>query len=91
MLNYSIAETKNNLSQLVHKAEEGELIQITRRGHSVAVLLSIEEFEKIKQPAASPADALKQFLGNKDFKNVDIDTQIFDDLRAKQSGRDILL
>ena len=91
MLNYSIAETKNNLSQLVHKVEEGEVIQITRRGQSVAVLLSLDDFKKYNQLSISPANTLKGFLQNKDFQDVDIEASIFDELRATQSGRAIEL
>lgn len=91
MYNYSIVEAKNNLSRIVHEAEEGETINLTRRGELVAVLLSAEAFQKITKKQASPASALEDFLGNENYKKVDIDQSIFEDLRVKTSGRDIQL
>jgi len=36
----TIAEAKNNLSQLIHQLETGEVIHLTRYGKPVAVLIS---------------------------------------------------
>jgi prevent-host-death family protein len=91
MQNYSIAEAKNSLSRLVHEAEEGQRVHLTRRGELVAILLSVDEFKKINSKKSSPADALQKFLSNKAFKNVDIAPSVFSDLRVKTSGRDIQL
>lgn len=91
MPNYSIAEAKNSLSRIVHEAEEGETINLTRRGELVAVLLSAEEFQKIRKKQSSPASALESFLGNESHKKVDVDPSIFEGLRVKTSGRDIQL
>lgn len=44
---YSIAEAKNNLSGLVHEAETGRAVQITRRGKSVARLISEAEYQRL--------------------------------------------
>ncbi len=91
MHHYSIAKAKNSLSRIVHEAEEGETVHLTRRGKLVAVLLSAKEFQKLNNNQSSPADALQQFLLNRNFKDVDIDPAIFEDLRVKNSGRDIQL
>lgn len=40
----SIADAKNNLTKLVHRAELGEAVRITRRGKAVAVLISEAEY-----------------------------------------------
>jgi prevent-host-death family protein len=39
---YSIAEARNHLPAIVHDAERGKPIHLTRRGKPVAVLLSID-------------------------------------------------
>ena len=88
---YSIAKAKNSLSRIVHEAEEGETIHLTRRGKLVAVLLSAKEFQKMKEKQSSPADALQHFLGDKKHKDIDIDTSVFAGLRVENSGRDIQL
>ena len=45
---YSIAEIRNRLSEVVHEAEEGEEITLTRRGKPVAVLLSRQKFTRLR-------------------------------------------
>jgi prevent-host-death family protein len=47
---YSIAEAKNNLSGLVHAAEQGYPVRLTRRGKPVAVLISTEQYERLSKP-----------------------------------------
>jgi prevent-host-death family protein len=89
MNNYSIAEAKNNLSHLVHKVEEGKPVHITRRGKSVAVLLSEDEFLRMNKVRPSPAKALRHFLSDPQFVNIDIDSSVFSNLREKKSGRKI--
>lgn len=47
---YSIAAAKNNLSSLVHAAEQGHPVRLTRRGKPVAVLISTRQYERISKP-----------------------------------------
>ena len=47
---YSIAEAKNNLSGLVHEAEQGHPVRLTRRGKPVAVLISTQQYERLIKP-----------------------------------------
>lgn len=42
----SISYLKNHLPELVHKAEIGQDIKITRHGKPVAVIVSLERYEK---------------------------------------------
>jgi prevent-host-death family protein len=52
----SIAEAKNQLPALVHRAEAGEAVTITRRGKPVAVVVSAELYERaIRQAGAAPS------------------------------------
>jgi antitoxin Phd len=45
----SIAEAKTQPTRLIHQAERGEAVHITRRGKPVAVLLSEEEYARLRQ------------------------------------------
>ena len=47
---YSIATAKNNLSGLVHQAEQGRPVRLTRRGKPVAVLISTAKHERLSKP-----------------------------------------
>jgi prevent-host-death family protein len=42
----TIAEAKNNLSQLIHQLETGEVIHLTRYGKAVAVLISEHQYQR---------------------------------------------
>ncbi|WP_347248417.1 type II toxin-antitoxin system Phd/YefM family antitoxin [Zoogloea sp.] len=50
---YSIAEARDALTGLIHRVEEGEPIQLTRRGRPVAVLISVAEYQRLKAPVES--------------------------------------
>lgn len=52
----SIADAKNRLTELLYAAEEGQPVQVTRRGQPVAVLLSESEYLRLKAAAASAVD-----------------------------------
>lgn len=59
---YSIAEAKNALPSLVHAAETGQCVQITRRGKPVAVLLSMEDYARLTNPQPTFSAALQAFF-----------------------------
>lgn len=50
MTDFSIAEAKARFAQLVHQAEAGQPVRITRRGHAVAVLVSEADFARLSAP-----------------------------------------
>lgn len=45
---YSIADAKNHLPAVIHAAEAGEPIEITRHGRAVAVVLSLSEYQRLR-------------------------------------------
>jgi prevent-host-death family protein len=45
---FSIAEAKDRLPRLVHDAEAGVPVSLTRRGKPVAVLISKTEYDRLK-------------------------------------------
>ena len=58
---YSIAEARNHLAALVHRAEEGNPVRIMRRGRSVAVLLSEKEYARLSSGQKGFWNALTSF------------------------------
>lgn len=44
----SIAEARNKLPALVHSVEGGPAVRLTRRGKPVAMLVSLEEYERLR-------------------------------------------
>jgi antitoxin Phd len=47
---YSIAAARDNFPSLVHAAQAGAAIEVTRRGKPIAVLLALEEYERLIAP-----------------------------------------
>ena len=58
---YSIAEARNNLARLVHEAEDGDPVRLTRRGLPVAVILSLAEYERMRATGEGLWDRLRRF------------------------------
>jgi prevent-host-death family protein len=54
MAETSIAEAKNQLTRLIHQAERGDAVHITRRGRPVAVLLSEAEYARLRRATTRP-------------------------------------
>jgi prevent-host-death family protein len=46
---YSIAEARDNFTGIVHEAESGDTVEVTRRGKPVAVLVARDEYERLTQ------------------------------------------
>jgi len=46
---FSINEAKNKLPAIIHYVEKGPFVELTRRETPVAVLLSIEEYERLSR------------------------------------------
>ena len=76
MMDFSIAEAKSRFAQLVHQAEGGRPVRITRRGRAVAVLVSEADFARLSAPregllaytlalrASASRDGLALFTGD---------------------------
>lgn len=81
MKHLSIFEGKNKFSELVANAAKGEPQIITKNGKETAVVISIEEFRKLKAQKGSFAD----FLLNSPLRGSGIDLT-----RSKDMGRPTL-
>ena len=86
---YSIAEARNNLPGVVHEAEGGARVELTRRGKPVAVLLGIEDYERLSQGRRDFWEAYEELRQEFDFAELGIDPdEIFGDVRDPSPGRE---
>ena len=85
---YSIAEARNNLPALVHDAEAGTPIELTRRGKRVAMLISASDYERLAKGGPSFWSALQAFRKEHDLSELDVDS-IFEDVRDRSPGRGV--
>ena len=59
---YSVADARDRLAKLVHDAERGAAVEITRRGKPVAVLVSLSEYQRLRKGANGFWHAFQKFL-----------------------------
>jgi prevent-host-death family protein len=85
---FSIAEAKDALAKLVHRAEERSPVVITRRGKPVAVIVSYDEYER-HLDKMSFSDALDRFYETHETDLFE-DEDPFRDVRDRSKGRDVI-
>jgi len=85
---YSIAEARRNLSRLVHVAERGKTVELTRRAEPVAMLISRRRFEQLASHYSGFAEAYRTFAERVDLGKLDLDPdELFSGARADTQGR----
>jgi prevent-host-death family protein len=86
---YTVAEARDNLAGLVHEAEGGTAVEITRRGKPVAVLLAIEDYERLAGSGRGFVKAYADFRRAFDLGKLAIDPdEMFASARERSAGRD---
>lgn len=91
MRKYSIAEARDNLARIVHDAEAGQQIEITRRGDSVAVVLSIQQYETLANRKGIFWNRWKQFRRHLEREKIRISPDPFQGIRDRSQGRKVIL
>lgn len=86
---YSIAEARHGLAAIVKELEQQPVIQITRRGEPVAVLLSTREFERLSSPLGGFWDAYTAYRDQVDLKKLGLKAELFEDARQADVGREV--
>lgn len=88
---FSIAEAKNKLSTIIHNVEKGPYVELTRRGKPVAVLLSIQEYERLSRKYTGFWSAISEFRRKLEDEGIEISDRDFEGLRNLSSGREVEL
>jgi prevent-host-death family protein len=84
---YSIAEARDNFTSVVHEAEEGEQVELTRRGKPVAMLISLDQYRRLSTRRRSFWEAYEDF--RRKYEGSEVDTaDVFTDVRDPSPGRD---
>ncbi len=86
---YSIAEARHDLAAIVHKLEQQPFVEITRRGKPVAVLLSIEEFQRLSTGRTGFWQAYSAFQQSVNLADLEIDPDLFEGVRPAETGREV--
>lgn len=86
---YSIADARHNLAGIVHDLDRDSLVELTRRGQPVAVLLSLQEFERLKSKTRGYWDSFNAFRTEVDLESLKIEPDIWSQVRDQSSGREV--
>ncbi len=86
---FSIAEAKNKLPSIIHWVEKGPYVELTRRGKPVAVLMSIQEYERLTRKYGGFWSKVTELRGRIEKEGIDITDEDFNGLRDLSSGRKV--
>lgn len=88
---YSIADARSRLPSIVDQAEAGAAIELTRRGRPVAVLVSHQEFQRLRGQQEQFGSAYARFLETHDLEEIGVDDDFASARRDKTPGRKVRL
>ncbi|WP_437298939.1 type II toxin-antitoxin system Phd/YefM family antitoxin [Sorangium sp. So ce426] len=88
---YSVAEARAHLPSIIEQAEAGEVVELTRRGRPVAVVLSREEFDRLRSDRPSFGDAYRAFRKRHDLAEVGLERDFAASVRDRSPGRQVKL
>ena len=88
---YSIAEARSRLPTIVDEAEAGGEIELTRRGKPVAVVVSCQAFERLRDRRRHFGDAYRAFLERHSLEEIGLDDNLATVTRDKTAGRKVVL
>ncbi len=91
--NYSIAESKNRLPAIIHEVEKNDPVFIHRRGKTVAVLLSVDSYERLKNGTrARFFQSYARFRSRMEQQpHLCLESDDLEGLRDQSTGREPLL
>lgn len=89
---HSIADARRNLPALIRDAENGRVVELTRRGEPVAVLIGCREFERLSSRRRTFSDAYREFASAVGLEGLALDPdELFADVREETAGREVRL
>jgi len=84
---YSVAGARQNFANVIASAEHGGIVEITRHGRPVAIVISAAHFAGMTREMPTFADALRDWRARHDVAHLAIDENTFADLRDRSPGR----
>ncbi len=85
----SISEAIRKLPSILHNVESGMPVSLTRRGKPVAMLVSIQEYERLHRKKKDFWDAFMEFRQTLEKENIEFSDSDFENLRDISPGREI--
>jgi prevent-host-death family protein len=86
---YSIAKARDHFTSLVRAVERESAIELTRRGKPVAVILSIQEYQRLLDRQVGFWEAYSAFRERVNIQELGIEPDTWSDLRDRSPGREV--
>ena len=86
---YSIADARKKLPTVIDEAEAGAEVELTRRGKPVAVVISVDEYQRLKTKRVAFGEAYARFRIAYPAGTANIGREYFEGLRDRGPGRTI--
>jgi len=84
---FSIAEARNKFTTIIRGLKRHPLVEVTRRGKPVAVLLSIEEYQRLAGERTRFWEVYQAFRTQTPLESLGIEPEIFA-VRDPSPGRE---
>jgi prevent-host-death family protein len=85
----SIADARSNLPRLIREAEAGNVVELTRRGEGVAVLIGRKQYERLTSGYRPFSEAWDEFTRKVWPADANIDPdEVYRGVRDKDPGRE---
>ena len=91
MVEVPVAQARNSLTRLIHEAEGGNAVGITRRGKPVAVLVSREEYDRLESRESKRDiwEAIEDWRARTSFDWPELTPEEVDGWRDRGQGREL--
>lgn len=83
----TMTEARAAFAKVLTLAERGEAVEVTRDGRPVAVILSFDEYQKVRKSSVPPSEALREFLNGLDRRALSGEDP-WKGVRDRGKGRD---
>jgi prevent-host-death family protein len=88
---YSVAEARAQLPSILDEVESGAAVELTRRGESVAVVVSVEQYARLRAERGDFGTAYKKFLKKHKLSEIGVENDFAAGLRDRSTGRKVKL
>jgi prevent-host-death family protein len=88
---FTIAQARNHLSEVVRLAEHEGVVELTRRGKPVAVLVSTREFARLRGSERRPFGFLEHLRAVHEADQNGLEPGDLDGIRDRGPGRPVSL
>ena len=88
---YSLADARRNLAEVLDEVEVGAEVRLTRRGKPVAVVVSVSEYDRLTQKRVSFAQALGELRKRFPQAAGGAGNRYWTSLRDRGRGRKVVL